>query len=155
MTAADEFKPGRRLFDVTEAVLTLLNEHSLSSTKSLEAQLRGGLDLVTRTFVSVLGMKKFGLRCVLHTLTITQKAECVDDSQICPRPTPRTGLSTSGFSTGAKGDARSNVRWSKECSRIPYGFMAQSGSRPADIRVRDWIERLQKVIAIHGNYYSK
>jgi hypothetical protein len=58
-----------------EAVSHVLSEQPFSSAKYIAAQLRTSRDLVKKTLVEVLGMKKFSLRWVPHELTVAQKRQ--------------------------------------------------------------------------------
>jgi hypothetical protein len=77
----DSAKAGRPPSDISEAVAKVLNEEPFSSTKHIAAQLRTSRELVKRTLIDVLGMKKFSLRWVPHTLTGAQKRDRVADSR--------------------------------------------------------------------------
>jgi hypothetical protein len=58
-------------------VSKVLNEQPFSSTKYIAAQLRASGELVKRTLIEALGMKKFISRWVSHEPTAPQKAERV------------------------------------------------------------------------------
>jgi hypothetical protein len=55
----------------------ILSQQPFSSTKYIAAELRTSRDLVKKTVVEVLRMKKFSLRRVPHELTVAQKRQRV------------------------------------------------------------------------------
>jgi hypothetical protein len=77
----DLSKPGRPVSDVAEAVSQFLREEPFSSTRHIASQLRVSRTSVKRTLFSVVGMRKFSLRWVLHDLVEFQKAQRVKDSR--------------------------------------------------------------------------
>jgi hypothetical protein len=78
---ADSPRAGRPRSDIAEAVSHILREQPFSSTKYIAAQLGTTRDLVRKTLVEVLGMKKFSLRWVPHELTVAQKRQRIADSR--------------------------------------------------------------------------
>jgi hypothetical protein len=78
---ADSPKAGKPRSDIADAVSHILSEQPFSSTESIAAQLRTSRELVKKTLVEVLGMKKFRLRWVAHERTVAQKPQRVVDSR--------------------------------------------------------------------------
>jgi hypothetical protein len=72
---------GRPRSDIAEPVSHILSEQRFTSTRYIGTQLRTSRDLVKKTVVEVLGMKKFSSRCVPHELTVAQKCQQVADSR--------------------------------------------------------------------------
>jgi histone-lysine N-methyltransferase SETMAR len=62
-------------------VVYILREQPFSSTKYIAAQLRTSRDLVKKTVVEVLRIKRFNLRWVPRELTVAQKRQRVADSR--------------------------------------------------------------------------